>query len=254
MVAETAPLPNIKKLFIPSDDYLIADCDLDRADLQVVVWEADDDDLKAKLREGVDLHKENAKDAFGLQSVSSVTDLQRHRAKGFVHGTNYGASARTIAKTLGITTREADVAQKRWFSAHPGILEWHRRTEQQLIETRQVSNKFGYCRYYFERIAGLLPQALAWVPQSTVAIVTNRGLYNLEEKLPAVEILLQVHDSLVFQFPKSEFPTILPRIKECLEIPIPYEDELTIPVGIQISDKSWGDCKEYTWDGQPVKE
>ena len=37
-------------MFVPDEGYLIADADLDRADLQVVVWEADDQDLKAKLR------------------------------------------------------------------------------------------------------------------------------------------------------------------------------------------------------------
>lgn len=252
MVARTAPLPNIKKLFVPDPGYVIIDADLDRADVQVVIWEADDDDLKAKIREGVDLHIENAKDIFGLRSIHDVTKLQRQQTKGFVHGTNYAGKPPTMAKTVGLTTHEADQAQKRWFSAHPGILEWHRRTEMQLQTTRTVYNMFGYRRFYFERIEGLLPQALAWNPQSTVGIVTNRGLMNIYQDLPQVQLLLQVHDSLVFQIPHNAVGTLLPKIKTALEIVIPYDDPLIIGVGCEASSRSWGDCKKIDWSAQAI--
>ena len=52
--------PNIRSMFIPDPGYTFFDGDLDRADLQVVVWEADDPMLKAALRMGVDIHLMNA--------------------------------------------------------------------------------------------------------------------------------------------------------------------------------------------------
>jgi len=105
-----------------------------------------------------------------------------------------------------------------------------------------VRNAFGFRRYYFERIEGLLPEALAWIPQSTVAITINKGLLNLYRNLKQVQILLQVHDSLVFQYPKSEHPHILTEVKKQLQIVIPYPDPLIIPVNIKTSEKSWGEC------------
>lgn len=228
--------PNIRKLFIPDHGYVFVDFDLDRADLQVVVWEADDLELKQMLREGVDLHKENAK----------VLGSARHVAKQFVHGTNYGGSARTMAAVSGVTVHQAEKMQQRWFDAHPGIKEWHMRIEEQLMRTRQVSNKFGYRRFYFGRPEGILPEALAWIPQSTVACVINRGLYNIFHNLPQVKITLQVHDSLLLQVPEHSLH-LLPLIREQLLITIPYDEPLTIPVGAKIGKDNWGELVK--WEG-----
>ncbi len=129
-------LPNVRKLFIPDPGYTFFDCDLDRADLQVVVWEADDAELKAMLLEGVDVHAENAK----------LLNISRQLAKTWVHGTNYGGSARTMAIHAGISVHQAESMRARWFAAHPGIKRWHDRTEQQLRTKRFVENSFGYRR------------------------------------------------------------------------------------------------------------
>lgn len=222
--------PNVRKLFIPDPGYVFFDMDLDRADLQVVVWEADDLELKAMLREGVDIHAENAK-ALGIT---------RQLAKSWVHGTNYGGSPRTMAINCGLTTHAADRMQKRWFEIHPGIKRWHERTEHQLKTRRYVENRFGYRRFYFERVEGILPEALAWQPQSTVACVINRAWVNIHRLLPEVQVLLQVHDSLAGQFPSGFNHD---RLLGAARVVIPYGEPLIIPVGLKMSEKSWGDCK-----------
>jgi len=228
--------PELRYLYVPDAGYIIVDCDLDRADLQVVVWEADDPELKQVLREGVDVHTENAK----------TIGCTRPQAKAGVHATNYGAKPRTLATTLGITVKEAEAFQKRWFEAHPGIKEWHQRTEEALWANRMVANRFGYRRYYFDRVEGLLPQALAWVPQSTVGIVTNLGMLNIHKKLPEVQLLIQVHDSLVMQLPEDRIEELLPQVIDCMKVTVPYDDPLVIGVGAKISPVSWGDCEEYS--------
>jgi DNA polymerase-1 len=227
-------LPNVRKLFIPDPGFTFFDCDLDRADLQVVVWEANDAGLKQMLREGIDLHAENAK----------TLGVTRQLAKMWVHGTNYGASARTMAINCGISVHQAESMRNRWFSAHPGIAEWHRRTEAQLHARRFVTNKFGYRRYYFDRVEGVLPEALAWQPQSTVALVINRIWRRIYDQLPQVQILLQVHDSLAGQFPThlaKAVPEWLRTVSQ--SVVVPYDDPLVIPLGLKTSTKSWGDCE-----------
>ena len=252
MVAQTAQLPNVKKLFLPDEDHVIIDCDLAQADAQVVAWEADDEQLKAIFRDPTaDLHTENAKTIFGHFSKRN-----RSLAKAGVHATNYGASAATLARALGITTQEANRFQRTWFQAHPGIRDWHTRVENQLATTRQVSNRFGNFRYYFDRVQSLLPEALAWIPQSTVALVINRALVNVDANLRGVVTpLMQVHDSLVMQIHKSNYPSILPELKKNMEIVVPYDDPLIIPVGIEMSDTSWGDVREVSWEtGEYIDE
>lgn len=240
-------LPNLRTLFTPDPGYLIGDSDLEQADAQVVAWEADDSDLKSIFRDpSLDLHNENCKSIFG-KYPTGPDDPHRKRVKAGVHLTNYGGNGRTLAKTLGITVHEADKFQSKWFQMHPGIKNWHNEIERQLETRRYVENRFGYRRFYFDRIEMLLPQALAWIPQSTVALVINHGWKNLVTNLPEVEVLLQVHDSLVFQYPKHFDPQIRPVIRDNLLIEIPYDDPLTIGVGLSISNKSWGEVKDVSW-------
>ncbi len=251
-------LPNIRELFIPDPGYTYFDMDLDRADLQVVVWEAEDDELKLGLREGLDMHIFNAMSVYGLdlpidELKESHPNYPEHKkrhakvrnlAKAAVHATNYGVGDRKLAMTLGITVHEASRFRSRWFAARPGILKWHKRTEEQARKHGYIENKFG-ARFYvlgdFD-----LPEALAWTPQSTVAGVINRALVNIDEAeqagQTAIQLQLQVHDSLAGQFPTETREQSLADLHRLSSITIPYNDPLVIPVGIGTSIDSWGAC------------
>ncbi len=251
MVAQTVELPNIRKLFVPDPGYLMVDADLAGADARVVAWDANDEDLKAAFRAGINIHVKNARDIFpdkvrGMSDEAiEATDRPGgiyHDNKRAVHATNYGASAKTLAITLGWTIREAEAFQRTWFSLHPAIGDWHDRVSTDLSSSRTVSNRFGYRRVYFDRVDGLLPEALAWIPQSTVALVTIKAALMIYETLRWVQLLLQEHDSLVFQIPMARKPE-LPSILEAMKVVVPYDDPLIIPWGVKTSTLSWGDCK-----------
>lgn len=262
MVAKTVNLPNIRKLFIPSPDHYIAEVDLSGADAQVVAWEAGDEDLKEAFRKGMKVHIKNARDVFPdkikgwSDEAIKATDFPGgiyHDCKRAVHATNYVVGVDKIAYTLGWTRKEASNFQKLWFGLHPNIRKWHRHVQECLwgrVEgnpPRTVKNKFGFRIVYFDRIEGLLPEALAWIPQSTVAINRAKGGIELRKKCPWVQLLLEVHDSLVFQFHKDNIER-LNEIKKALHsIIIPYDDPLCIPWGLKLGTKSWGDAPTVQW-------
>lgn len=253
----TFQLPNMRSMYIPDPGYEFFDMDLDRADLQVVVWEANDEMLRAALRMGVDIHLLNVYAIDGQEPppleelVETHPKYDDHRgprkykrefAKVFCHATNYGGGARTVAANTGRTVHEIDRAQRIWFGAHPGIKAWHDRTLEQITRYHYVSNRFGYRWHIFDRIEGALPEALAWVPQSTVGCYINRIWNNIYKNIPEVQVLIQVHDSLAGQFLIAKRDYCLQRIVEEAHILIPYEIPLHIPVGIKTSTTSWGDC------------
>lgn len=246
----TVVLPNIRRLFVPDPGFVMIDADLSGADALVVAKESNDPALIEAIRTGYDLHSENAADMLGSQFTSLGKESHerhviRQQFKSAVHGTNYGAAARTLATTFGWTTSFAEAFQSRWFKRHPGVRDWHKRTEGNLFSKRSVSNAFGYRIIYFDRIDSLFSQALAWVPQSTVAEVCFRGALRLEEVCPWVEMLIQVHDSLVFQIPKAYFhESRLREIHSALHVPVPYPDPLVIPWKLSASQSSWGECRE----------
>jgi DNA polymerase I len=242
-------LPNIRKLFIPDPGYIILDADLKGADALVVAKECNDSALMEAAKGTFDLHSENATVILAMEGIDYAKSPKRaefrQQFKSAIHGTNYVASARTLALTFGWPIRRAENFQSYWFRNHPGVRDWHKRTEGELFRSRTASNKFGYRIIYFDRIDGLLPEALAWIPQSTVAESCFRGALQLEECCPYVEILIQVHDSLVFQIPKSYYhEDRLREIHSALHVPVPYPDPLVIPWKLSASEKSWGDCQE----------
>jgi len=254
----TFQLPNIRRIYIPDPGYTFFDMDLDRADLQVVVWESNDEMLKAALRQGVDIHLLNVY-ALDGQDPPPLEELvegherypdhrgprkhKREFAKVFCHASNYGGGARTVAANTGRSVHEIDRVQRIWFGAHPGIKQWHEHILEQVNTKRYVENKFGYRWHIFDRLDGILPEALAWIPQSTVGCYINRIWKAIYDQIPEVEVLLQVHDSLAGQFPTHKKTYCLEKIQKVSQIVIPYDDPLIIPVGIATSEVSWGDVE-----------
>lgn len=241
-------LPNVRKLFLPDEGMWIAEIDLDRADLQVVVEEIDDAEMRQAMREGVDMHSLNAKELYGLScSIADVKKLhndKRQIMKVWAHGTNYCGQPRTMSVTCGITIHQAEKFQRRWFQIHPGLPVWHKRVKEELARSHSVTNKFGYRRLYFQRIDGLLSEAVAWTPQSTVARVIDGVWAEVLCSVPEVEVLFQVHDSLVMQGPAQTVREWTSAVLDCSRrIVVPYDSPLTIPASIKASPKSWGHCE-----------
>ena len=244
--------PNLRRLLVPDPGMTWIDADLAGADAQVVAWEADDPDLKAAFRRGEKIHVKNSKDLFGCDSPKTtiwpnapgrqtVYDI----CKKTVHGVNYLEGIDTLASFLG-DRHQAALFRAKWFALHPAIPAWHQRIDADLHSTRTVRNVFGYHCPFLDRMDGLLPKAVAWIPQSTVAICCTRGALNVRKTLPEVQILNNGHDSLSMQAPTRHLDRLLPQIAEALAEGsfCPYDDPLTIPWEFKTSPLSWGDCKE----------
>jgi DNA polymerase I-like protein with 3'-5' exonuclease and polymerase domains len=251
----TVSRPNVKTFFKPDPGYLIFDVDLAGADAQIVAWDAGDEPLKQAFRDyaagkGPKVHCINSKAIFGdLAGPDGKKEPFYSQAKAGVHLTNYGGLAKTCAASLNVSLQRAEAFQRQWFKLHPAIKEWHHRVMRDLETTRTISNKFGFTRTFFDRInERLLPQALAWIPQSSVALIINYAYCEISENLPEIEILLQVHDSLTGQVPIPLWPKYKPLLREALAVTVPYDDPLIIPTSLKTSTVSWGDCKAEAWD------
>jgi DNA polymerase I-like protein with 3'-5' exonuclease and polymerase domains/uracil-DNA glycosylase len=235
-------LPNVRSLFIPDPGYTFFDIDLSSADLRIVVWEADEPEMKAMLREGLDPYTEIAKEFYHDPSITKK-DPRRQTFKSFAHGTNYLGTAKGLAERLGLPVKQAEQTQRWYFERFPRIKRWQDDLKDQVIKRRMVQNVFGHRCYFFDRIEGtIFNQAAAWIPQSTVACLINHAYVAIDRDLPEVDILLQVHDSLAGQFPSHLGDRAVNAIVAKAEIALPYSDPLVIPVGVKTSSESWGAC------------
>lgn len=236
-------LPNIRELYLPDSGQELFDIDLAGADAQVVAWEANDSTMKQLFREKRKIAAFAAREIFGnAAGPDGKNEPFYTRAKMGGHATNYGAVATTVAKALGITNHEAERFQSKWFGVFPGVKKWQERIEHELQSRRYVENRFGYRFQFFGRTDKALPQALALVPQSTVAIVTNKAMDIIDTEFELARILLQVHDSIIFGLPIQRPEGYVEKLLSSLNIVIPYDDPLVIPFASKSSTISWGAC------------
>ncbi len=236
-------LPNIRDMFIPDPGMEFFDIDLSSADLRIVVWEADEQEMKAMLAEGLDPYTEVAKEFYKDPSITKK-DPRRQKFKAFCHGTHYLGTAKGLAERLGLSVQQATVTQNWYFDRFPRIAEAISDLRDQVFRRGYVENIFGYRFYVLDRVEGtVMNQIAAWRPQSTVGCIINRAYMNIHENLPEVEVLLQVHDSLGGQYPIAKRKELREAILENSRIVLPYSDPLIIPVDIKTSTRSWGDCE-----------
>lgn len=238
-------LPNIRKIFLPDPGYTMFDVDLASADLRIVAWESDCKLLKQWLKEGKDPYTEVAKEYYKEPNMSKG-DSRRARFKSLCHALHYLGIPKNIANNanIGLLVIEVERIQKWYFGLCPEIPIWQERVKASVRNTMTFGpNVFGYRSRHLKRLENdTYNKAVAWTPQSTVGILINHALASIDNTLPEVELLLQVHDSLVGQYP-SHMPELREAILRACEIILPYEgDPLVIPVGIKTSELSWGDC------------
>lgn len=255
-------IDSVKQLFVPDPDFYIIDVDLEQADARVVAWDSQSSYLMGVFNTpGADLHTENARLIFNDPTIDKKHPM-RQRAKAGVHAVNYKVMAPTLAKTLGITIDEAQHFISAWFEKNPAILEWHKRVEWSVNTRGYVENVFGYRRYFLDRhTPTTMSEAVSWSPQSTVAIYINLVWDKIVEMSrafgPRIDVLLQVHDSLVLQCRRVDLKPALALIKTAFEeTKCPYRDEpMVIACGApEVSLKSWDEVKAINWGGTAIQK
>ncbi len=172
----------------------------------------------------------------------------RDIAKRAGHATNYRGTAHTLAKILHVPEPLMEQFQTAYFQAFPGIPQWHAQVAKDLQTTHTITTLAGRRRRFFNRAydAATLREAIAYNPQSTVADVLNLGLYRLwSAKIPGLELLAQVHDAVLFQYPEGSEAAVLAQVAPLLTVPL---GAMTIPVELSVG-WNWQHASSTNPDG-----
>jgi DNA polymerase-1 len=232
-----------RKLFIPDPGFIFVNADLSQAEARVVAYLAGEERLIKVFESGGDIHRKNAANVF-RHAEQDVTERERELAKRLVHASNYGMGSVTFAKQCGVEVKEAKQHLNAYFAQYPRIKLWQMGVASFLRKSRTMTTPLGRKRTFFNRYdASLMKEALAYVPQSTVADLLNMGLRRLYEKYKdtPTQILLQIHDAVLLQTPKDGWELVALAVKEALTIPIRIGNrEVVIPVDITVGE-NWND-------------
>ncbi len=262
--------PVYRKVIGADPGYLIVEADLSGADNRVVA--PFDAAMQAGFERGLDMHAYTYSLLFEVpyEEVSRVKGSvpfgngkysQRDIGKAGNHSLNYGMAYSAFGLKYELLDKDSKLIIERYHALYPGVRgNFHKMIERSLEESRSVTNPYGRRRLFTERaknrgrwIPSYLQAAYAFFPQSTVADKINQdGLAFVYEhpELDRVQIINQVHDSCVFQFPLDlelrdckgveAIALALSLLKDSLETPIPWKQGIKAPCDFE-AGLIWGE-------------
>src|SRR6202171_1926348 len=217
----------IRRAFIASPGHKLVSADYSQIELRLLAEIADIPVLKQAFRDGLDIHAMTASEMFGVP-VKDMPGEVRRRAKAINFGIIYGISAFGLANQLGIAREEASAYIKKYFERFPGIRAY-------MDETRDFCRSHGYvetlfgrkCHYPDIKASNASARsfneraALNARLQGTAADIIRRAMIRMEdalaEKKLSAQMLLQVHDELIFEVPDDEVAATLPVVQHTMQ-------------------------------------
>ena len=217
----------IRRAFVAAPGMKLVSADYSQIELRLLSEVAEVPALRKAFQDGVDIHAMTASEMFGVP-VKDMPSEVRRRAKAINFGIIYGISAFGLAAQLGIDQKEAGAYIKKYFERFPGIRDY-------MDETREFCRANGYVLTLFGRKCHY-PDIKASNPsirsfneraainarlQGSAADIIRRAMMRMEGELAkaklSAQMLLQVHDELIFEVPESEVAKTMPVVKRVME-------------------------------------
>jgi len=265
--------PEFRQYMLFDDGYIGYEVDLAQAENRIVAYIAPEPKMIEALENGVDIHSltaalifnkpiEEVTKELGTCPICSDPATCGHKGERFWgkksnHSFNYGLGPYQFAYKLGIENKDGVRIRAAYYNAYPGIKEYWRWVQEELRRTRTLTNPYGTKRLFLGRWGdSLFREAYSWTPQSTVADKINKEglieIYYNQDKYKEVELLNQVHDSIIFQIPASigwdRHAEILLDIKKSLETPLVWRGrEFVIPCNLSMSVDNMKNLSEINW-------
>ncbi len=158
---------------------------------------------------------------------------RRFMCKKIGHGSNYIGKPRTLATQSKVELELIEDFQPKYFGAFPAHQRWHRWTADELMDCGHIVSLTERKRYFWGRRDedATIREAVAFQGQALGDIV-NRGMLNVWRKNNC-QLLMQIHDAILFQYPEKEEDEIIPKVLAQLRYPIELNSDrqLIIPYG-----------------------
>ncbi len=232
----------IRRAFIAEPGYHILAADYSQIELRIMAHLSGDERLLTAFAGGQDIHRATAAEVMGIPP-DQVTADQRRSAKAINFGLIYGMSAFGLARQLGIERAAAQDYVDLYFSRYPGVRTFMDSIRAQARADRYVETVFGRRLHLPEighsnqaRRAAAERTAINAPMQGTAADIIKRAMITvdhwIETERPAVRMIMQVHDELVFEVAEESRGTAAARIRAAMEGAADLAVPLVVDIGI----------------------
>ena len=232
----------VREAFVPAEGSLLLSADYSQVELRVLAHYSGDESLVDAFRNGEDIHRRTAAEVAGI-TPDAVSDDQRARAKAVNFGIIYGSSAFGLSNTLKIAAGEAQEHIDAYFARYQGVRRFLDETVEGAKAKGFVTTLMGRRRYLPDlasknRVLRQAAERMAvnTVIQGTAADLIKKAMVDVDRALLAeslgARVILQVHDELVFEAPKSEVEAVTELARATMQDVHPLAVPLVVDVGV----------------------
>jgi len=243
----------IRKAFVASPGNVMLSADYSQIELRILAHVTGDEELVRAFEHDEDIHTHTATRLFGCAD-DQVTPEMRRQAKTMNFAVIYGISDFGLSRQLGVPTAVARDLIQSYFARFPGVKKY---TEDIVIQTREtgyVTTLLGRKRYipdiksanrnirmFAERMAINTPI------QGTAADIMKLAMIRVHEFLHSyhkdAEMVLQVHDELVFEVPPANLRDFAALVKKIMEEAYP----LSVPLKVDVkAGANWCEMEDLS--------
>lgn len=231
----------IRQAFIPREGFKIVAADYSQIELRIMAHLSGDKGLTTAFSEGKDIHRATAAEIFGV-SLEEVTSEQRRSAKAINFGLIYGMSSFGLSNQLGIGRKEAQQYMDLYFQRYPAVQTFMTDIQAKAKADGYVETLFGRRLYLPEinssnamRRKGAERVAINAPMQGTAADIIKRAMIALDAEIadnPDIQMIMQVHDELVFEVRSEKIEFYRQLIKQKMEAAAQLDVPLIVDVGV----------------------
>ena len=231
----------IRQAFIAREGYSIVAADYSQIELRIMAHLSGDKGLINAFSQGKDIHRSTAAEIFGV-SLDEVTSEQRRNAKAINFGLIYGMSAFGLSRQLGISRPDAQKYMDLYFQRYPDVQQFMTDIRGKAKAQGYVETLFGRRLYLPDinssnamRRKGAERVAINAPMQGTAADIIKRAMIKLDEVIrhdPDIEMIMQVHDELVFEVRSEKVEFFREQIKQHMEAAAELVVPLIVEVGV----------------------
>ncbi len=239
----------IRRAFVPRDkDHVLLSADYSQIELRVLAHYSGDKGLISAFREGDDIHCRTAAEVYDLE-LNEITDEMRRVAKTANFAVIYGVSAYGLSQQTNLSVEESKHFIDTYFERYPGIKEYVETTKQSAREKGYVTTLFNRRRYLPEINDKKAPvrqfaerTAINMPIQGTAADIIKVAMLKIYKRIQKMrsQMVLQVHDELVFDVHKEELEDLEEIVRNGMEKAVKLKVPLVADIGV---GENWLEAK-----------
>ncbi len=244
----------VRKAFVAKSGYKLVSLDYSQIELRIAAHLSGDKTMAETFKKNEDIHTATASMVFGVKPELVTADMRRD-AKMVNFGVLYGLSSFGLSDRLvSMSQGSAQDFINKYFGAFPDVQTYLEKVKLEVRENAAVTNMLGRIRKFPEIkssqyfiLQAAERAAINFPIQSLSADIIKLAMLEIYKELDGqeeIQMLLQVHDELVFEIKSDKVDKWIKKIKPIMENSL----KLSVPIVVEAKvGDNWGDMEKVSF-------